>query len=175
MVLLIATEGSLFAVLIASYFYIRFKSPHWPPDGINDPAVARPLLNNGLLVVSALPMLLAERAVFRDRQLMLRLGLALTFLLQLAYFALQYDSFASSWRSFRPAKDAYASLTYTIIGAHWIHVGVGLLLLLWIQARAWLGHFGPRRNVPVQVTALYVYFVDALAVAVFLTTVSPAL
>jgi heme/copper-type cytochrome/quinol oxidase subunit 3 len=175
MVLLIATEGTLFAVLIAAYFYIRFKSPHWPQGGIKKPTVARPLLNNGLLLAAVVPMYLGERAVFRGRQLLLRLSLFATLLLMLAYFGLQLDSFFTSWSSFRPSANTYASLVYTLVGGHWIHVGAGILLVLWIQIRAWLGHFGPERNVPVQVTALYVYFVSALAVAIVLTTLSPAL
>ena len=175
MVLLIATEATLFAVLIASYFYIRFKSPDWPQGGINDPTLGRPLLNNGVLLAAIVPMYVAERAVFRGRPALLRLGLACTFLMLLAYSVLQADSFVTSWHSFKPSENTYASLVYTIVGAHWLHVAVGVLLLAFIQVRSWLGHFGPERNVPVQVTSLYVYFVALLAVPIFLTTVSPAL
>jgi heme/copper-type cytochrome/quinol oxidase subunit 3 len=175
MLLLIATEATLFGVLIASYFYVRFKSPHWPPAGIEDPKLVRPLINNGVLVLSAAPMILAERAVRRGQQGLLKLGLVGSFVLGLAYFLLQLDSFRDSWRTFRPSENAYASLVYTLVGAHWVHVGAGLLLTGWILGRALLGHFGPDRNVPVQVTALYWYFVTALAVLVVLTTLSPAL
>ena len=175
MVLLIATEATLFAVLIASYFYIRFKSPDWPQGGINDPTLARPLLNNGVLLASVVPIYLAERAVFRERQALLRLGLACAFLLLLAYLALQADSFRTSWHAFKPSENTYASLVYTIVGAHWLHVAAGTLLLAFVQVRAWLGHFGAERNVPVQVTALYTYFIALLAIPVFLTSVSPAL
>ena len=38
MVWLIGTEATLFALLIASYFYLRFRNgPIWPPDGIATP------------------------------------------------------------------------------------------------------------------------------------------
>ena len=40
MLLLIATEAALFALLLASYFYVKFQSEGpWPPDGIADPKV----------------------------------------------------------------------------------------------------------------------------------------
>ena len=48
MVILIFTEATLFAILLTSYFYLRFQgSPVWPPDGIKKPelpliAPARP-------------------------------------------------------------------------------------------------------------------------------------
>jgi heme/copper-type cytochrome/quinol oxidase subunit 3 len=175
MLLLIATEATLFGVLIASYFYIRFRSPHWPPAGVEDPKLVRPLLNNGVLLVSGLPMLVAERAAVRGRQVLLKLSLLASFALGLAYFLLQLDSFRDSWRTLRPSDNAYASLVYTLVGAHWIHVGAGLLLLGWVLGRSFLGHFGPERNVPVQIAALYWYFVTLLAVLVVLTTLSPAL
>ncbi len=175
MLLLVATEATLFGVLIASYFYIRFKSPHWPPPGVEDPKLFRPLLNNGILLLSGVPMLAAERAAIAGRQALLKLGLVVSFALGLVYFLLQLDSFRDSWRTLRPADNTYASLVYTLVGAHWIHVGAGLLLLGWVLGRALLGHFGPERNVPVQIAALYWYFVTLLAVLVVLTTLSPAL
>ena len=175
MLLLIATEATLFGVLIAAYFYIRFRSPHWPQGGIKAPGVAGVLVNNGVLLASLAPMFLAERAVFRGRQARLKLGLLATLLLMLAYFLLQLNSFFSSWKSFHPHDNTYASLVYTIVGAHWIHVGAGILLVAWTLGRALLGDFGRERNVPVQVTALYVYFVALLAIAVAATTLSAAL
>lgn len=171
---LIATEATLFAVLIATYFYLRFQAVDWPPRGIPDPKPFRPLLNNGLLVVSVLPMLVALRAARSGRQALLRLGLLTAFLLGTAYFVLQIDSFLRNWKVSNPEDTAYSSIVYTLQGAHWIHVGAGLLLLLWIQGRAWMGAFGPEKHAPVLVTALYWYFLGVLALAVLGTTLSPA-
>jgi len=36
-VALIMTEGTLFAGLIASYFFLRAASKQWPPPGIEEP------------------------------------------------------------------------------------------------------------------------------------------
>ena len=45
MALLIATEATLFALLIASYWYLRFRAgPVWPPHGIEKPALGIALL-----------------------------------------------------------------------------------------------------------------------------------
>ena len=38
MLLLIATEGALFGLLIGSYYYLRFKTPDWPPAGDPEPS-----------------------------------------------------------------------------------------------------------------------------------------
>ena len=38
MVMFITTEATLFAALVASYFYLRFQStPDWPPGGVKAP------------------------------------------------------------------------------------------------------------------------------------------
>ena len=55
MVFVIATEATLFAVLLASYFYLRFKSPDaWPPDGIADPKLLKPAVMTVFLMTSSL-------------------------------------------------------------------------------------------------------------------------
>jgi heme/copper-type cytochrome/quinol oxidase subunit 3 len=175
MLMLVATEATLFAVLIASYFYLRFRAAQWPPAAEEEPKVLWPLVVNGILVSTSVPVFLAGAAVRRGRQGLLRLGLLAAFCLGAAYFVLQYWRFSESWRTFRPQDDAYASLVYTLVGAHWIHVGAGLLLLLWVQLRAWTGAFSAERHAPVEVTALYWYFMATLAVAVVATTLSPSL
>src|ERR671930_379199 len=56
MLLLIATEFTLFASLIASYFYLRFQNDQWPPAGIEHPSVTLPLVLTGVLVLTTVPM-----------------------------------------------------------------------------------------------------------------------
>ena len=67
MVFVIATEATLFAVLLASYFYLRFKSPGaWPPDGIADPKLLKPAVMTAPPDTSSLTVWYGERAVRRD-------------------------------------------------------------------------------------------------------------
>ena len=60
--LFIATEATLFGLMIASYFYLRFQTAHWPPAGIDKPKVALPLVLTAILVATAVPLLLAVRS-----------------------------------------------------------------------------------------------------------------
>ena len=79
MVFFIATEATLFALLFASYFYLRFKSgPQWPPAGIEAPSLGLPVIMSVVLLSSSFPMHWAERAVEKGNVARLKLGLAIT-------------------------------------------------------------------------------------------------
>ncbi len=176
MLLLVATEAALFGVLIASYFYVRFKTVDWPPDGIPDPNVLKALGLTALVVATTVPIFLAERGIRRGSQSLLRLGLLAATLIAGLYTVLQAYQLNEDWKSFTARTDTYGSLYFTITGAHLLHVGAGVLLLGWVTVRAWLRAYAIDRNAAVQVTALYWYFVNALAAVVFLAVyLSPLL
>jgi heme/copper-type cytochrome/quinol oxidase subunit 3 len=170
MVLLIATEATLFAVLLASYFYVRFKtSGGWPPDGIGDPRLLRAAVMTVLLAASSLFVHAAEAGIRRGSQRALVGGLAVGFLLGLAFLGLQIWETDVVAKEFTPRTDAYGSFFFTITGAHSAHLVAGLLLVAWIQVRGWLGAYSPRRHLGVQMAAVYWHFVVAVQLAIFAT------
>jgi cytochrome c oxidase subunit III len=170
MVLFVATEATLFAVLLASYFYIRFKTTGgWPPDGIADPKLLRAVVMTVLLAVSSFFVHAAESGIRRGSQRALVLGLAGGFLLGLAFLGLQIWETVVVSDDFTPKTNTYGSLFFTITGAHSAHLAVGLLLVAWIQVRGWFGAYTPRRHLGVQMAAIYWHFVVVLQVAIFAT------
>lgn len=63
MVLLIATESTLFLLLLASYFYLRVETEgSWPPSPHTDPKILRPLLATLILALGSLAMIVATRS-----------------------------------------------------------------------------------------------------------------
>lgn len=167
MVLIVATEGALFAVMLASYFYIRWQADGgWPPDG-KDPALLRPSLIAAALVLSATTMALAEAGIRRGSTRRLTAGLLATLALGGAFVALQSIDYVAKLPDTSPQDGAYDSLTYVITGAHAVHVVVGMLLLMWIQGRAWTGAYDERRHVGVDVIALYWYFLVAVELTIY--------
>ena len=170
MVLFVATEATLFTVLLASYFYIRFKTANgWPPDGIADPKLLRATVMTIVLTASGFVMYAAEAGVRRGRQRALVLGLGATFLLGLTFLALQIWETAVVAKEFTPRTDTYGSLVFTITGAHAAHLVVGLLLLAWVQVRAWFRAYTPKRHLGVQMGAMYWYFVVVVQIAIFVS------
>jgi cytochrome c oxidase subunit III len=172
MVWLIGTEATLFALLLASYFYLRFRNgPVWPPDGIADPKLGLPLIMTVVLWSSSIPVHIAERGIAAGDQTRLKAGLAVGFLLGATFLVL---TVAVEWPEvldeFGPTTNAYGSLFFTITGFHASHVLVGLLISAWTQAWAWQGAFDESRHLSVQNFTLYWHFVDVVW-AFVLTTV----
>src|SRR5689334_20263062 len=172
MVLMVATEATLFACLLSSYFYLRSSAPSWPLGDIERPELKLPIIMTVVLLTSSAPMVWAEAGIRAGKQGQLRLGLLLSFLLGAAFLGMQVYEYAH--KLFSLQTNAYGSLFYTITGFHGLHVIVGLLMNLFIQLRAWLGHFTPRRRLAVANVALYWHFVDAVWIFVFFSIyVSP--
>ena len=85
MVWLIGTEATLFALLIASYFYLRFRNgPIWPPDGIATPELALPLIMTAVLWSSSIPVHMAHTGIRAGNVTRLKAGLAVGFVLAYA-------------------------------------------------------------------------------------------
>jgi cytochrome c oxidase subunit III len=167
MVMFITTEATLFAALIASYFYLRFKAtPQWPLGGIKPPELPLPLVMSVVLLSSSLPMAWADHGIRKGNVGRLRLGFALTFLLGASFLGMQGYEYLTKLKEFTPTTNAYGSLFFAITGFHGTHVAVGLLMNLFVQVRAWLGHFSERRHLHVQTTAMYWHFVDAVWVVI---------
>src|SRR2546422_11680569 len=94
MALFIAAEATLFGVMVATYFYLRFKNLEWPPHGIPEPKLAVPLVLLGVLLVTSIPMQRALVAARARRLAAARLLLALALVVQAGYFAMQGHEYA---------------------------------------------------------------------------------
>lgn len=174
MVLVIATEATLFACLIATYFYLRFKTSEWPLGGIEKPSVTLPLAFTGMLVATTVPMYFSVRAAKEGAARAAWWLLLLATAVQATYLGLQVNLMVDDLHSFRPDANAYGSIYYTLLGLHHAHVAVGLAIdawLLWKLARGITNY----RLIGLRVAAMYWYFVAAAGVAVTLTQLYPSL
>ncbi|HEY7266373.1 MAG TPA: cytochrome c oxidase subunit 3 [Solirubrobacterales bacterium] len=172
--LVIATEFTLFASLIATYFYLRFRTDSWPPDGIPDPSVVMPLVLTGVLIVSTVPMAAAVRAARAARRRAAWWLVALAAAIQGTYLGLQIHLFTDDFHRFSPSDDAYASIYFTLLGVHHAHVAVGLVLDAWLLAVLAFG-LTNYRLLALRVASYYWYFVAAIGVAVVFTQIYPSL
>lgn len=175
MVLFLCSEVTLFGTLIATYFYLNFQAPRWPPYGIEKPSIGLPLAATGMLVFTTLPVAMAVRAAVRGATRATAWLLGAAMVIQCGYLAFQMILFSEDLQKFKPQGSAYGSIYFTLLGAHHIHVLIGIAfdaaLLMWLITRGLTNY----RLIGVRAVAVYWYVVSALAVAVVLTQISPSL
>lgn len=174
MAVFVATEATLFGTLVGTYFYLGFTNRRWPPAGVPEPKVLVPLLLTAALVATSIPVQVAYNAGRRGRVRLAQLALTLALVVQAAYLGIQLYLFMDDLGSFSPNADSYASIYFTLVGAHHFHVLVGMLLEAWLVLRLVTG-LTRYRLVGLQATAFYWHFVNAVAVVVVLTQISPSL
>jgi len=171
MLMLIASEGMLFAAFIASYYYERFTTVVWPPVGDPEPRLVVPLVLTFVLAGTSAPMYLASRAARAGRLGATRLFVGAALIVQSGYFAYQANDFGDQIRRFDITHDTYSSIYYTLLGADHAHVFLGLLFDLWLLLKLTRGLTTYRVNAA-QAIAWYWFAVSAITLAVTGTLLS---
>jgi heme/copper-type cytochrome/quinol oxidase subunit 3 len=170
----VASEGALFGTMIASYFYLRFRTLDWPPVGTPEPRVLEPAALTLLLVLTSLPMAAAVSGARRQVAERARLGLSVSGALASLYLVGVGWLLVDEWHEAPATKEAYDSLFFTLQGAHAAHVLVGVLANLYLLLKIVRVPLTQYRINGIWALGLYWHFVNVLAVAVLLTTISPA-
>src|SRR5665213_3157365 len=163
MICLIATEASLFAYLLFSYFYIGAQAAQWPPT--TPPELRLALPNTIILLVSSATLIWAESGMKKGQRTRYVIGTAITIVLGIIFLCIQLLEYHG--KNFGPSSHAYGSLFFTITGFHFAHVTVGLLMLAQVEGRAMLGHFSASKHLAVRNTSMYWHFVDIVWLCVF--------
>lgn len=173
MAMVVASEVTLFGTFVGSYFYLRFGSARWPPDGIPRPALAAPLILLAVLAATGVPMQLAARAASAGRLRAVRLLVSLALVLQAGYLVWAIHDLQGDLRHFAPVTDAYGSIYFLLLGADHAHVLVGLLLDVWLLLKLTTG-LSSYRATAARAIALYWLAVIAITVVVTGTVLSAA-
>jgi heme/copper-type cytochrome/quinol oxidase subunit 3 len=171
MALFVATEATLFGTLVGSYFYLRFDNVHWPPAGVPKPHLTLPIVLTGILVATSIPVQAAVSAAARGRLARARAALLMAVVLQAGYLGMQLHLFVHDVHEFPPTGSSYSSIYFTLLGAHDLHVFVGILLIVWLLLRTATGLTAYRMN-GLRATGFYWHFVNVLALCVLGTLLS---
>jgi cytochrome c oxidase subunit 3 len=164
-VCVIATEASLFAYLLFSYFYYAVQiADGWIPKS---PSFGYSLPGIICLIVSGAAVWWGERGAERGARSRTLLGFVVALLLGIVFIVLQILDWSSE--PFTVRSGEYGSIFFVTTGFHLAHLVVGVIALLLVLAWSALGYFDARRNTPVLIVAAYWYFVVVVGVAVFLS------
>ncbi|WP_124076864.1 cytochrome c oxidase subunit 3 [Burkholderia gladioli] len=168
---LMMIEGTVFALALMTYFYLKSLSPVWPPGG-EAPALAPGLANLALMLASLAPNALAARAARRADPRATRGWLLASTVFALAALVLRGFEFGAlrvDWNT-----NAYGSVIWLLMALHTTHlitdaVSTGVLAALF--------HIGPlegRRFPNASENALYWYFVVGSWIPIFATVYGAA-
>lgn len=154
---LIAIEGTVFALAIATYFYLRQDYTNWPPEDAGYPSYLAAIVNVCVLVASLAPMSWIERNAEHGSQQTLRWMLLLSALFMAGSIVcrvFEFRALHTYWDS-----NSYGSITWTILGLHTTHLVASLLETLVLAHYSFVRPLDPHRRFDLAINSLYWYFV----------------
>jgi len=179
------SEVMFFSSLIGSYIILRFAHPeHFglPGQVLNVPLTG---FNTFLLICSSVTMVKAFAAIENGDQAGLKKWLIGTVLLGSIFVGIQvFEYQLLAHEHFVPAADAYATLGrdgvgevvggplygmtfYTMTGFHGAHVTIGVLCMIFVTIRAFMGKYSQANHGGVEILGLYWHFVDLVWIILF--------
>jgi heme/copper-type cytochrome/quinol oxidase subunit 3 len=152
-------EGTMFALMAASYFYLRGGAYVWPPPGVLHPGLGITTLNLAILLLSIVPMHLAAQAAEREDLPKIRLWLIVSTVLFVAFLGLRISIMAHL--TFRWDSHAYGSLVWVTVGLHTLHVLTGIVENLMFITVLTRGPVEDKLMDDLRLNSMYWYFVVA--------------
>ena len=152
----VAIESTVFALAIASYFYLRMNADTWPP-GTPPPSLVWGTLNTLVLLASVVPNHYTKRAAERHDLGRVRVGMLVCLVFALVFLALRIGEFATlncKWDT-----NAYGSITWMLLGLHTVHLVTDFADSLVLAVLMTTGPIEGRRFVDVAENAMYWDFV----------------
>jgi cytochrome c oxidase subunit III len=153
---MMAIEGTIFALAIASYFYLLSQSQRWPPSGL-PPDLLWGSANVAILLVSAWPNHWVKREAERHDLKRVRIGLLLCLAFAAVFLAVRIMEFRTL--NIRWDEDAYGSIVWVLLGLHTVHLLTDTIDTAVLTVLMHTGPLEGTRFVDVSENALYWYFV----------------
>ena len=152
----IAIEGTVFALAVMTYFYLRTMSGEWPM-GVPAPDLLWGSLNTLVLLASVLPNHWTKRHAERHDLGRTRVGMLLCLVFALVFIALrafELGALHCAWDT-----NAYGSIVWTLLGLHTVHLLTDFADTLVLYVLMLAGPIEGRRFVDVSENAFYWDFV----------------
>ena len=155
---MLAIEGTMFAMLIATWLYLKTANLDWPPHNLRLPPLLWPSIGLALLIVSAFFMYgLADRGALRGDLSSIKIGHAICIAIGIAFLVIRWKDVAAL--GFKWSDHAYGSMVWTCIGMHTFHMlsatGETIALLVYESVRP----VTKKQLLDIRCTCVYWYFV----------------
>ena len=154
---LFAIEGTMFALVIANYFYLRLNFKLWPPANFALPDLGPGTANLIILLASIWPMWLIEKAAMRRQQFAVQIGMIGASLIGVVCIILrcyEFPAMKCRWDS-----HAYGSVVWTALGLHMFHLVTSTAENILLAVYAFLRNIDEKHQLDLAVNSVYWYFV----------------
>jgi heme/copper-type cytochrome/quinol oxidase subunit 3 len=158
-------EGSMFAIVLVAYFYLRLKVAEWPPS-LPNPDLTVGTANLLLVFVSCFPNALAKKAAEEQQLSRTRLWLTVVTLFGVGNVilrAFEYPALNCRWDD-----NAYASITWLLLSLHTVHIATDVVDSAVLVVLAFTGPMTRSRFIDVSENSLYWYFIVAWWIPIYL-------
>ena len=162
-VFFMAIEGMMFALMFATYFYLRTRLTNWPPGHL-PPALKYGGVNALVFLVSIIPAWIVKKRAPERNRWAVRNGLFVLTLFALAATVLRVFEFGSL--NCRWTDDAYSSTVWVLIGMHSGHLVTELIETLVLLAISLTPKMEGTRLADAAINSDYWYFVVVTGVVV---------
>jgi cytochrome c oxidase subunit 3 len=152
----IVIEGSMFVLLVVSYFFLRTRVDQWPPS-LPNPDIAWGTVNLVLMLASVVPNALVKKAAEKCELRRVQFWIAVCLAFGVAFLVvrwLEFGALNSRWDS-----NAYGSIVWVTMGLHTVHVLTDVVDTAVLFALMFTAHVDENRFVDASDNALYWYFV----------------
>jgi cytochrome c oxidase subunit I+III len=150
-------EGTMFAALLATYFYLRSQSGDNWPMGVAPPELLYGTLNTVILLVSCWPNHMYKQAGQKEDLRGVRIWMVVSVIVAIAFVGVRIVEFTTL--NCRWSDNAYASITWTLLGFHTAHLVTDLLDTAVLTVLMFTGPIKGKRFVDVAENGMYWYFV----------------
>lgn len=158
-ILLVAIEATILAFLAIAYYYVRARTSPWPPVLTEQPVAWLGAVELALLLASVVPMHHASRAAERGSVRGMQVGLIAATTLGAAALVVRVVVFDQL--GFRWDANAYASVVWTLLGLHTIHLIAGVAENVLFVVFLLRGPIEQKHRVDINVSTPLWYFVVA--------------
>jgi cytochrome c oxidase subunit III len=162
---MMAIEGTVFVLMIASYFYLRTRRVEWPPHG-TPPDLFWGTLNLVVFLVSTIPNEWYRRRAKKGDLGAVRIGLVTLSLLGVANVVIRYFELLhlnTDW-----SIDAYGSAVWTLMGLHVLHLLTDLVDTIVLTVLFFTPMVEGKRFMDASENADYWYFVVLWWIPIYL-------
>jgi cytochrome c oxidase subunit I+III len=153
---MMAVEGTVFALAVASYFFLRSHSTVWPLNG-PPPKLLWGTLNTAVMVLSLIPNYLSKLAAEKLDIGRARIWLCVCVAVALLFLGLRVMEFASlntGWD-----QNAYGSITWTLLGLHTAHLVTDTYSTFVLMVMVFAAPIQGKTFMDISENAFYWYFV----------------